>query len=115
MQRATAPAKLQQGFIALALVQGNACSVLLVGGEHRVQCHLRGVAAPGKAAVFVVHIGHAAGHACGKVASGGAQHHDGAAGHVFAAVVARAFHHSAGARKAYSKALPGHPGKEGLA
>jgi hypothetical protein len=68
----------------------------------------------GELAVLVVHVGHAAAHAGREVAAGLAQHHHGAAGHVFAAVVARAFDHRRGARQAHGKALAGHAAEEGL-
>ena len=42
-------------------------------------------------AVDIVNVGDAAGHACGEVATGLAEHDHLAAGHVFAAVVAHAF------------------------
>jgi hypothetical protein len=69
----------------------------------------------GELAVLVVDIGHAARHAGGEVAPGLAQHDHGAAGHVFAAVVARAFDHRGGARQAHREALAGHAAEEGLA
>ena len=88
---------------------------LLGGGQHFFQRHHGGVAALGKLAVFVVHVGHAAAHAGRKVAPGLAQHRHGAAGHVFAAVVAGALDHRGGARQAHRKALAGHAAEEGLA
>jgi hypothetical protein len=54
---------------------------------------------------FVEHVGHAAGHARREVAAGLAEHHDGAAGHVFAAVVARAFDDADRAGVAHGEAL----------
>ena len=44
-----------------------------------------------------------------------AQHHDQAVGHVFAAVIADAFHHGRGAGIAHGKALAGHAVEEGFA
>ena len=64
--------------------------------QHLVHADHGGVAAGAELAVFVEHIGDAATHASGKVATGVAQHHHGAAGHVFAAVVASAFNHRGG-------------------
>ena len=69
-----------------------------------------GVDVGGEGAVFVPDVGEAAAHAGGEVASGGAEDDDGAAGHVFAAVVADAFDDSASARVADGEALAGAAG-----
>ena len=66
-------------------------------------------------AVLVVDIGDAAAHAGGEVAPGAPQHDDGAAGHVFAAVIAGAFDHRRGARIAHAEALAGDAAEIGLA
>ncbi len=88
---------------------------LLLGGQHRLQRHHRRVAAAGEAAVRIEHVGHAAAHARGEIPAGLSQHHDGAAGHVFAAVIAGALHHRGDARVAHAEALAGDAGEEGLA
>ena len=59
-------------------------------------------------------IGDAARHPGREVASGVAQHHHHAAGHVFAAVVAHPFHHRRGARVAHREALPRHSSEVAL-
>ncbi len=63
----------------------------------------------------VPHIGHAARHAGGKVAAGFAQHHHGAARHVFAAMIPSAFHHRRRARVAHGKAFAHDAADVGLA
>src|SRR6185437_14800413 len=63
----------------------------------------------------VVDVGHPAAHAGGEVAAGIAQHHDHAAGHVFAAVVAEALHHRHGAGVADREALAGYALEIGFA
>lgn len=65
--------------------------------------------------VLIQHIGDAAGHAGCKVLAGLAQHDDGAAGHVLAAMVADALHNGRCAGVADAEALTGHAGDEGLA
>ena len=64
---------------------------------------------------FVQHVGHAAGHARRKVLPGGSQDHCPASGHVLAAMVAHALHHSGGTGVADAEALSGHTVDEGLA
>src|SRR6266516_4837204 len=82
---------------------------LLLGlGKDRLQVHHRGVATLHEFAVEVEHIGDAAGHSGGEVASGDAQDGDGPAGHVFAAVISDAFDDGGGARVAYGETLAGH-------
>ena len=66
-------------------------------GGDRFQRHLRHIAAAFKGAVTIQHIGDAARHACCEIASGIAKHHDGAAGHIFAPVVANTLDNSDGA------------------
>ncbi len=58
-------------------------------------------------ASFVEHIRDAIGHARAEVAPRIAQHQDGAACHVLAAVIADAFDHGRGARVAHAEPLPG--------
>jgi hypothetical protein len=58
-----------------------------------------------KVPVFIEHVGHAAGHARREVAAGHAEHHHGAAGHVFATMVAHAFHNRGGAGVAHGETL----------
>ncbi|MNB69017.1 hypothetical protein D3C75_155370 [compost metagenome] len=57
-------------------------------------------------AVFIQHVGEAAGHARTKVDAGFAQHADDAAGHVFTTVVADAFYHGDGTGVTYGEAFP---------
>ena len=64
--------------------------------QHLVQADHGSVAAGAELTVFIKHIGDAAAHARRKVAAGVAQHHHGAASHVFATVVASAFDHRRG-------------------
>ena len=59
-------------------------------------------------AALVEDVGDAAGHARGEVAAGPADHHDAAAGHVLAAVVADALDHGVNAGVADAEALAGH-------
>ena len=68
----------------------------------------------GKQTVFIPHIGQAAAHACSKVAASGPQHQHGAAGHVFATVVASAFHYSRSAGQTHRKALARHATEKGF-
>ena len=58
-----------------------------------------------KRAVLVEHIGDAARHAGREVAAGLPEHDDDAAGHVFAAVIARAFDDRDGAGVAHGETL----------
>ncbi len=66
-----------------------------------------GVVEVGEGVVFVEDVGGAAAHAGTEVFARGAEDEDGAAGHVFAAVVADAFDNSGGARVAHGKAFAG--------
>jgi hypothetical protein len=50
-------------------------------------------------------IGDASGHARAQIHSGGAEHHDHSGGHIFAPVLAYAFHHSERAAVAYRKSF----------
>src|SRR6266705_2505689 len=82
---------------------------LLLGlGKDRLQVHHRDVATLHEFAVEVEHIGDAAGHSGGEVASGDTQDGDGPAGHVFAAVISDAFDDGGGARVAYGETLAGY-------
>src|SRR5690606_8258293 len=106
----------QQRFVGLALAAGydTVPHVALGPGllfgvrQHGFQAHHGRIAAALEAAVGVPDVGHAARHACREVAAGLAQHHHGAAGHVFAAVIPHAFHDRGGARIAHGEAFAGH-------
>ena len=63
-----------------------------------------------KAAVLIEHPCDAAGHARAEVLSGAAQHQHGAAGHVFATVIAHTFDDSGGAGVADGEAFAGTTG-----
>src|SRR5579859_2704906 len=67
-----------------------------------------------EAASWVVDIGHPAAHASREIAPRVAKHHDDAAGHIFAAVVAQSFDDGHGAGVSNCKALSGHPFKIGF-
>ena len=84
---------LQQHLVGQFAVPADGRPRLLIARQHLLQRHHAGVAATGKTAVFVIHVGHAAAHAGREVAAGLAQHGHRAAGHVLAAVVTRALHH----------------------
>ena len=64
---------------------------LLFFRDHRLKIHHREIAALGEIAFLVEHIGDAARHASGEIATGLADDDDDAAGHIFAAVIAGAF------------------------
>ena len=90
----------------MGLQQGPEQGLLLRGCElsygHDLRVHpLR------EAATLIEDEGHPTGHAGGHVATGAAQHHHHATGHVLAAVVAGALHHSFGTAIAHTKALTG--------
>ena len=70
------------------------------------------VATRGEAAALGEDVGDAAAHAGGEVAAGLAQHHDGAAGHVLAAVIADAFDDRKRAAIANGKTLAGTAGNK---
>ncbi len=108
---------LQQRLVGLPLVPDAALERLFLIGRRRDMAERDhgGVAARGEVAVLVVDVGDAAAHAGGEVASGLAEHDDGAAGHVFAAVVAGAFDDRRRARQAHREALAGDAAEEGLA
>ena len=89
--------------------------LLLGAGQHVFERHHGRIAAPGKLPIFVIHIGNAAAHAGGKIAPGFAEYGHRAAGHVFAAMVARALDHRRGARQAHGKTLSRNPAEKGLA
>ena len=65
--------------------------------------------------VLVEDVGDAAAHAGGEVAAGAAEDHDGAAGHVLAAVVAQSFDDRHGAAVADGESLAGQAVDEDLA
>src|SRR5947207_13813757 len=76
-------------------------------GRDRLELDHRHVAAFLERAVLVEHIGDTARHAGGEVAAGRADHHDDAAGHVFAAVITGAFDDHGGAGIAHGEAFAG--------
>ena len=71
------------------------------------EVHHLPVAADVEILVLVQHVGNAAGHARGKVASGLADNHHAAAGHVFATVISHALHHRVDAAVPDAEALAG--------
>ena len=73
------------------------------------------IAALFETAVLVEDIGDAARHAGGEIAPRLAQHHDHAAGHIFAAMIAGAFHHGDGAGIAHRETLARHAVEIGFA
>src|SRR5690606_12196254 len=75
---------------------------------------LRQIAALLEIAVLIVDIGDTAAHARCKIAARPAQHRDDTASHIFAAMVACAFHDGDGPRIADREALPGDAIKIGL-
>ena len=75
-------------------------------GPHRVDVHERGHE--------VEHVGRAARHAGAEVAAGPAEHQDGAAGHVLAAVVAHALDDERRARVAHAEPLADQAAQEDL-
>ncbi len=89
--------------------------LLLFGGQHFLERDHRGVATLGKAAVLVVHVGDASAHAGGEVAPGLAEHDDGAAGHVFATMIAGAFDDRGRTRQPHREALARDAAEERLA
>src|SRR5690606_14289193 len=113
----------QDGFVGIALAAAlDAVPVLavvlrqLLGvRRNRFELDHGQVAALPEAAVRVPYVGDAARHAGGEVAAGAAQHHHGAAGHVFATVVAGAFDHGGRPRVALRKTLAGHAVEERFA
>src|SRR5690554_3331283 len=68
-----------------------------------------------KIAFLVQHVGDAPAHACREVPADTPQYHGTAAGHVFAAMVARAFHHGGGPGVADTEAFAGHAADKHLA
>src|SRR5690606_18995426 len=103
----------QNGFVGFALAAAHgavpgfdlALVELLLVWRHTLELDHGQVAALAEAVAGVPDISHAARHAGGKVAAGVAQHHHGAARHVFAAMITGAFDHGGGAGVAYGKAL----------
>src|SRR6516162_2087166 len=73
--------------------------------RHRLELDHGEIAAALEVAVLVEHIGDAARHAGSEVPSRGTDHHHDTAGHIFAAMVAGAFHHGGGAGIAHGEAL----------
>ena len=76
--------------------------------QHREQIHHFHVAPAGKRVVAIPHIGEAAAHARREIPPGRAENHDAAAGHVFAAVIADAFHNGLRAAVADGEPLADH-------
>ena len=74
----------------------------LVGGHHFL------VEADVEIVSFIQHIGDASAHSGGKVLSGAAKNHHAASGHVFAAMIAHAFHYGRTAGVADGKAFSRH-------
>ena len=87
----------------------------LVRRVDRVEADELHVAALGEAAVDVEDVGHTAAHAGAEVAPGAAEHDDGAAGHVLAAVVADALDDGVDAGVAHREALAREAAEEGPA
>ena len=79
-----------------------------VGGHHLL------VEADVEIVSLIQYIGDASAHSCGKVLACAAENHHAAAGHVFAAVVAHAFHYCRTAGVADSKAFSRHAVHENL-
>src|SRR5690606_27922365 len=107
---------LQDGIVGLTFALGatavplrHAAVHLLLGlAQDRLQIHHAGVAAQLQAALRVPHVGHATGHAGCKVAAHFAQNNHGTARHVFATMIAYAFHNRAGTGVTHGKAFTGH-------
>src|SRR5690606_21287072 len=78
---------------------------------HRLQRNLCHVAALVEITDLIKHIGHTTRHASGEVAAGLAKHDDGAAGHVFAAVITHALDHCGGAGVAHRETLAADAGE----
>src|SRR5450830_1198016 len=101
--------------VAVLGVPGRLVDMLFGRRQHFFQADHRQVAALLEVAVRVVHVGDTARHAGREVAAGGTQHDDGAAGHVFATVVAQAFDDGRGAGVTHGETLAGHAVEEGFA
>src|SRR6185437_1969294 len=82
---------------------------------HRFELDHGEVAAPLEGAVLVQYIGDTAAHAGGEIAAGLAEHDDGAAGHVLAAMRADALDDGERARVAHRKTLAGDAAEEAFA
>ena len=108
---------LSSDFVGLLAVPDRALERLLLLGhrQHAAERDHRRVAARRELAVLVVDVGDAAAHAGGEVAPGLAEDDDGAARHVFAAVVAGAFDDRRRARQAHREALARDAAQERLA
>src|SRR5690554_1461604 len=105
----------QYGFVGFSLavpygtVPGvHCCQLVLVSVRlQALKLHHGQVAAAAQAVVRVPYISYAAGHPGSKITASCSQHHNRAARHVFAAMIAGALHHSRGARVAHGKAFAG--------
>ena len=74
------------------------CGILQKGKFYHIH-----VAKVVKIVFFVPYVGNSATHACSEVTAGFAEYNDASAGHIFATMVAYAFHHGNSARVAHSK------------
>src|SRR5512143_399765 len=75
---------------------------------HIPDLHIRDVYLGPELVMAVQNIDRAAGHAGAHVQSYVAEHHDGASGHIFAEVMARALNHCSGPAVPYREPLSGH-------
>src|SRR5205807_10334785 len=75
--------------------------------QHSLERNHRSIAALCEGAIFIVDIGDAAAHTGSEVSPRATENDDGAAGHVFAAVIAGAFDDGRGPRIAHAEALAG--------
>src|SRR6185437_5574761 len=98
--------------VAAAMLHGVE-RVVLVGD--RLELDHGEVAAPLEGAALVQHIRKAAAHAGSEIAAGLAEHDDGAAGHVLAAMRADALNDGERARVAHGEALAGDAAEEAFA
>src|SRR5690606_1596122 len=80
-----------------------------------VNGHQLAVVFVNEAVIQIQHIGEATGHTGTEVVAGFTQYHDHAAGHVFAAVVAGAFHNGDGTRVTHGETLTGTARRQQLA
>ena len=88
--------------------------LILLPLRHRIQLHMPRIQPALQLPVFIQHPGHAARHSRGEVVPHRSKHSHPAACHVFAAVVAHAFHNRPGAGIAHGEAFPGHAGHKGV-
>src|SRR4029434_10691274 len=74
-----------------------------------------GVAAIAETGLAIEDEGHSSAHPRSEVPAGGPEHHDHAAGHVLATVIAHALHDRRRAAVPHGEPLTGEPGREELA